>query len=41
MISGNLGEMFNSVLDVSKEMVNDGSNDLPWVLFDGVTVSGK
>ncbi|MCM1988166.1 TldD/PmbA family protein [Oceanirhabdus seepicola] len=41
MISGNLGEMFNSVVDVSKETVTDGNNDLPWILFDGVIVSGK
>lgn len=41
MISGNLASMLKSILDISKETVCDGASVLPWVLFDGITVSGK
>ena len=41
MISGNLAEMLNSVIDISAETAMDGSTVYPWVAFDGVTVSGK
>ena len=41
MISGNLAEMLNNVIDISKETAMDGSTVYPWVAFDGVTVSGK
>ena len=39
MISGNLSAMLNSVVDLSRETVEDGSSSLPYALFDGVTVS--
>lgn len=41
MISGNLAEMLNNIIDISKETAMDGSTVYPWVAFDGVTVSGK
>lgn len=39
MISGNLEKMLNNIVAISKETVEDGSSVLPYVLFDGVTVS--
>ena len=41
MISGNLAQMLKNITDISKETAEDGSCVLPWVAFDGVTVSGK
>ncbi len=41
MISGNLADMLNNIVDISKEVAMDGSTVFPWVAFDGVTVSGK
>lgn len=41
MISGNLADMLNNVIDISKETAMDGSTVFPWVAFDGITVSGK
>ena len=41
MISGNLAEMLENVIDISAETAMDGSTVYPWVAFDGVTVSGK
>lgn len=41
MISGNLMDVFRNVIGVSSETVCDGLTVLPWVLSDGITVSGK
>lgn len=41
MISGNLYEMFNNIIDISRERVNFGMAILPWVAASGITVSGK
>ena len=41
MISGNLAEMLNRVVDISSETVCDGLTVLPWVSFDGITISGR
>ncbi|GHU89016.1 hypothetical protein FACS1894202_06280 [Clostridia bacterium] len=41
MISGNLLTMLNSIIGISKETVADGMSVLPWILFGGVTISGK
>ena len=41
MISGNLSEMLNSIRGISSETVSTGSFVLPYIAFDGVTVSGK
>ena len=41
MISANLNEMLNSLLYVSAETSNDGYCSVPYMAFDGVTISGK
>ena len=41
MISGNFAEMLKNIRGVSKETLCDGGCVLPYVAFDGVTVSGK
>lgn len=41
MISGNLAEMLNNVVAVSSDTVCDGISVLPWIAFDGITISGK
>lgn len=41
MISGNLYEMFNNIIDISKERVDFGSAILPWIAASGITISGK
>lgn len=41
MISGNLAKMLKQVIGVSSETVCDGNSVLPWVLCDGITISGK
>lgn len=39
MISGNIAQMFMNIRDVSKENINFGDAILPWVSFDGLTIS--
>lgn len=41
MISGNLAEMLNSLVAISKETLVDGTVVAPYMAFDGITVSGK
>lgn len=41
MISGNIAAMLMNISAISKESICDGSSKLPWVRFDGITVSGK
>lgn len=41
MISGNLYEMFNSIEEISKEVLKLGYAVVPWVKVSGVTISGK
>lgn len=41
MISGNLEKMFNSLVAISKESVNGGTSVVPYLAFDGITISGK
>ena len=41
MINGNLAELLNHLVAISKETVADGSTVLPYVAFDGVVISGK
>ncbi len=41
MINGNLSEIFNNIRGISSEKEPDGGCSLPWMAFDGVTVSGK
>ena len=39
MISGNIAQMCMNIRDVSKENINFGDAILPWVSFDGLTIS--
>lgn len=41
MISGNLVEMLQNMVEISAERINNGYQVYPWIKFDGVTVSGK
>lgn len=41
MISGNMAEMLNRLRAISSEMVADGMDVLPYMAFDGITISGK
>ena len=41
MINGNLGEIFNNVVAISKELSVNGSRVLPHIAVSGVVVSGK
>jgi len=41
MVSGNLADLLKNVLSVSKERIHFGSGVLPWILVDGLTISGK
>jgi len=39
MVSGNIAQMFMNISSISKESVDFGDSILPWVSFNGVTVS--
>jgi len=39
MVSGNLKEMFENLYEISSDQINNGSNLLPWIAFDGLTIS--
>jgi len=41
MISGNLADMLKNIIGISSETVSDGITVLPYILFDGITISGK
>ncbi len=41
MISGNLADMLQNLRAVSREVMEDGAMSVPYMAFDGVTVSGK
>ena len=41
MISGNLAQILKNVRDISRERIADGGSVLPYISFDGITVSGK
>ncbi len=41
MISGNLSELLNSLVAISRETVADGTFVLPYMAFDKVVISGK
>lgn len=41
MISGNIADMLNSLRGISSEVSCNGSTALPYMAFDGITVSGK
>ena len=41
MISGNMADMLNRLRAISSEQVVDGMSVLPYMAFDGITISGK
>jgi len=41
MMNANIADMLQNIVAISGETVADGNTVLPWVAFDGVTVSGK
>ncbi len=41
MISGNMADMLNKLRGISREQVADGMMVLPYLAFDGITISGK
>ena len=41
MIAGNLADMLNRLRAISAEQVADGMTVLPYMAFDGITISGK
>jgi PmbA protein len=41
MISGNLVEMLKNIKNISKERINFGEAIFPWILFEGLVISGK
>ena len=41
MISGCVPDMLNSIRAISSDVLKDGSVSLPYIAFDGVTISGK
>ena len=41
MINGNLGDMFNHLVSISKETIANGQMVLPYFCVDGIVVSGK
>lgn len=41
MISGNLYQLFNNIIDISSERINFGDCLLPWISAAGFTISGK
>ena len=41
MVSGNLVEMMMNISQISKERINSGYHNYPWIKFEGLTISGK
>lgn len=41
MISGNLSELLNHLVGISKETVADGDKVLPYMAFTDVVIAGK
>ena len=41
MISGCVPDMLNQIRDISSDVLKDGSMCVPYIAFDGVTISGK
>ena len=39
MISGNIAQMFMNIIDISNDTIDFGYNILPWISFDGITIS--
>ena len=41
MVSGCVPDMLNAIRDISSDVIRDGSSSLPYIAFDGITISGK
>ena len=41
MISGSVSEMLVKIRGISKDRPGDGANRIPFIAFDGITISGK
>ena len=41
MVSGNITEMLFKLVDISREVKEDGGMSVPYMAFDGLTISGK
>lgn len=41
MISGCVPDMLNNIRAISSDVLKDGSNSIPYIAFDSVTISGK
>ena len=41
MISGNIPEMLMNIREISRDIAYDGVYELPFISFDGITISGK
>ncbi len=41
MVNGNLGDMFKNIRGISKELVCNGVNVMPYIWVDGINISGK
>ena len=41
MISGCVPDMLNAIRDISSDVDRDGNSSLPYIAFDGITISGK
>lgn len=41
MVNGNLGNAFQNIRGISKELLLDGTSALPYIAIDGIVISGK
>ena len=41
MISGCVADLLQNIRAISSDVLQDGTSSLPYIAFDGVTVSGK
>ncbi|MBQ6518979.1 MAG: TldD/PmbA family protein [Anaerolineaceae bacterium] len=41
MISGCVPDMLNNIRAISRDVLKDGSNSIPYIAFNGITISGK
>ena len=41
MINGNLADVFNNILAISREVTEDGYASMPYMAVSGITISGK
>ncbi len=41
MISGNMADMINNLVEISSDIIADGTSLVPYAAFSGITISGK